>query len=126
MFLVFSKIPIFFKFIPSASLVEREITSGRLLRRCDLAAIRTGVSEMPFASLERVFPVQGAITIISIRPFGPMGSACGMVVIGAFPVNSLACAKNSSLVPKREFSVAACSEKTGSRLAPVRFKSSKA
>ena len=45
-----TRIPIFFRFIPRASLVDKEITSGRLLRRWDFAAISTGVSEMPFAS----------------------------------------------------------------------------
>ena len=55
-FLVFNKIPIFFRFIPRASLVDK------------------------------VFPVQGAITKISSMDFGPIGSASGMVIIGALPV----------------------------------------
>ena len=118
--------PIFFRFIPSASLVDRESTSGRLLRRWDFAAISTGVSEIPFASLESVFPVQGEMTRISISPFGPMGSAPGMVVMGFFPVSSSARAKNSVLLPNLESRVEAWVEKTGSKLAPVFFRSSSA
>ena len=90
MFLVLRSIPIFFRFIPSASLVDKEMTSGLLFRRCDFAAINTGVSEIPFASFDRVFPVHGAMTRISSMDFGPIGSASGMVRIGSFPVKSLA------------------------------------
>lgn len=45
------------------------------LRICALAAIRTGVSVIAFASFAAEFPVHGAITITSRYPFGPIGSA---------------------------------------------------
>ena len=122
MFFVFRRMPIFFKFIPRASLVDREITSGRLLRRWDFAAISTGVSEIPFASLESVLPVQGAMTRMSISPFGPIGSAAGIVVIGAWPVRSSARSRKEALVPKRESREEALSENTGSSFAPVSFR----
>ena len=105
-------------------MVDREITNGRLLRRWDFAAISTGVSEIPLASLESVFPVQGAITRISISSFGPMGSAAGMVVIGVWPVKALARSIKDALVPKRELREEAFSEKTGRRSAPVSFNAS--
>lgn len=75
-----------FQIHSSASLVDKEMTSGLLFRRCDFAAINTGVSEIPFASFDRVFPVHGAMTRISSMDFGPIGSASGMVRIGSFPV----------------------------------------
>ena len=70
--------------------MERDITSGLLLRKWALAAMRTGVSEIPLASFDKVFPVQGAMSRISNNALGPMGSASGMVVIGSLPVISLA------------------------------------
>ena len=126
MFLVFKRMPIFFRFMPRASLVDKESTRGRLLRRWDLAAISTGVSEMPFASLDNVFPVQGAMTRISISPLGPMGSAPGMVVIGSLPVMAFARSRKEALVPNLESRWEAFRENTGSRLAPVFFSSSSA
>ena len=116
----------FFRFMPRASLVERESTSGLLLRRWDFAAISTGVSEMPFASLDKVFPVQGAITRISINPLGPIGSAPGIVVMGSFPVSLRARSRKEALVPNLESRLDAFRENTGSRLAPVFFNSSSA
>ena len=75
---MYIKAPIFLKFMPSASLVEIEITSGRLFRKCAFAAINTGVSTMPASNFASVFPVQGAITITSRRALGPIGSASCM------------------------------------------------
>ncbi len=107
-------------------MVDKEITSGRLLRRWDFAAISTGVSEMPFASLERVFPVQGAMTKISTSPLGPMGSAAGIEVIGIWPVRFFARSRKEALVPNLESREEAFREKTGRRLAPVSFNVSSA
>ena len=87
-FLLLHKSPIFFKFMPSPSFVEMEITSGLLLRICAFAAINTGVSVIPFASLAAVFPVHGMIASTSRNPFGPIGSALSMDTIGSFPVIS--------------------------------------
>lgn len=116
----------FFRFMPRASLVDKDSTSGRLLRKWDFAAIRTGVSEIPFASFDKVFPVQGAMTRISISPLGPMGSASGIVVIGSLPVRLFARSRKELLVPNLESSWEALCENTGSRLAPVFFNSSSA
>ena len=63
--------------------------------------MRTGVSEMPFANLDKVFPVHGAMTSMSNKAFGPMGSASGIVVIGFLPVISSAFFKKSSQFPNR-------------------------
>ena len=92
----------FLKFIPMASLVDKEITRGFSLRRWAFAAISTGVSVMPFASFARVFPVQGAIRRISRYPLGPMGSAASMVRMGSRPVRPLILRMYSSVLPKRE------------------------
>jgi len=119
MFLVFKRIPIFFRFIPSASFVERATTSGRLFRKCAFAAIKTGVSDIPFASLDSVFPVQGAMTRMSNNAPGPIGSASGMVVIGFRPVISSARFRKSLQLPNRLSVVDAWSEKIGYRFAPV-------
>ncbi len=54
------------------------------------AAINTGESVIPFANFAAVFPVQGAIIIISAIPLGPNGSASSIVTIGLFPVSSYA------------------------------------
>ena len=56
------------------SIVEG-IFIGQTLGESAFAAINTGVSVIPAASLAIVFPVQGAITMTSKYPFGPMGSA---------------------------------------------------
>lgn len=53
------------------------------------------MSDIPFASLDRVFPVQGAITKISSIDFGPIGSASGIVIIGDLPVICEASSKKS-------------------------------
>ena len=73
-------------FMPNPSLVDKKITRGLLFRRCALAAIRTGVSVIPFASLAAVLPVQGRMTRRSKYPVGPMGSAASIRQIGSLPV----------------------------------------
>ena len=55
--------------------------SGFSCLRCDLAAIVTGVSVIPYDNLDMVFPVQGAISIISVIALGPIGSASLMVLM---------------------------------------------
>ena len=97
MFFVFNNMPIFFRFIPSASLVDKKITKGLLFLRWDFAAISTGVSDIPFASFDKVLPVHGDINKISTKDLGPMGSASGIVVIGGLPDISSAFFKKSSL-----------------------------
>ena len=81
-------IPIFLKLAPSASFVEMAITSGLPLRICALVAISTGVSVIPLQSFAAVFPVQGAMTMMSRKLFGPIGSAAQMVRMPSFPVIS--------------------------------------
>ena len=68
---------------------------------------------MPWASLERVLPVQGAMTRTSSSFFGPMGSASGMRVSTGLPQMASALRRCSSAVPKRLSSVAAEWEKMG-------------
>ena len=111
MFFVLRSIPMFFRFIPRASFVLKKITRGLLFLRCAFAAMSTGVSEIPFASFESVFPVHGAIIIMSSMDFGPIGSASGIVTIGGFPLISSASLRKSFDFPKREFVFAALSEK---------------
>ena len=84
MFLLFNSKPIFLRFIPKASLEDRNKITGRWFRNCAFAAIRTGVSVMPFASFARVFPVHGAIKSAKKGAFGPIGSASFMVVMQVF------------------------------------------
>ena len=66
---------------PRASFVAIAMISGFSCLRCDLAAIVTGVSVIPYDNLDMVFPVQGAISIISVRALGPIGSASLMVLM---------------------------------------------
>ena len=111
MFLALSSKPIFFIFMPKASFVEMEISSGLLFRRWAFAAIRTGVSVIPLASFAIVLPVQGKRTRMSSRLPGPMGSASDMVKRGLFPVIASAFFMKSSAFPKRLSMVWAASEK---------------
>ena len=60
---------------PSASLVETVMITGRLFRKWLFAAMVTGPSAIPCASLARVFPVQGAMINASSSFLGPIGSA---------------------------------------------------
>ena len=83
-------------FIPSASFVEIDKSRGLSFLKCAFAAINTGVSVIPLANLAMVLPVQGMITKISRRLFGPIGSAWDMVRIGSIPVTVRAFSINSS------------------------------
>ena len=74
---------------------------------------------MPLASLDRVFPVHGAIIRRSSIDFGPIGSASGIVVIGGFPLISSASFRKSLHLPKRLSVEEALSEKIVNRLACV-------
>ncbi len=56
---------------------------------------------MALAILARVLPVQGATTTASSMLLGPKGSASTIVVMGSFPVISLACLRKSVVFPKR-------------------------
>ena len=69
MFFMLNSRPMFLRLMPRASLVDTDITSGLPFRRCAFAAMRTGVSVIPLASLARVLPVQGAMRRISRYPF---------------------------------------------------------
>ncbi len=79
----------------------KKITKGLLFLRCAFAAIKTGVSEIPFANFDKVLPVHGAIIKMSNMDFGPIGSASGIVVIGGLPLISSAICKKSLHFPKR-------------------------
>ena len=83
----------------NASLVEMAIIKGFSFLKWDFAAMVTGVSVIPFASFAIVFPVAGAIIIISVIFFGPMGSAPCIVWIILFPVISSIWAIKSSALP---------------------------
>ena len=122
MFFVFNSMPMFFRFMPRASLVERKMTSGLLFLRCDFAAINTGVSDIPFASLDSVLPVHGAITRMSTSDLGPIGSAPGMVVMGSLPLIAFARSRKSAQLPKRLSVVEARSENIVRSFAPQSFK----
>ena len=108
----------FFMFMPRASLVETEISSGLLFLKCAFAAIKTGVSVIPLASFAIVFPVQGNSTRMSSRLCGPIGSASEMVRMGFRPVISSACCKNAFGDPKRLSIVCAELEKIVCTMAP--------
>ena len=69
----------FLAHMASASFVETASSTGPPLRRCDLAAMMTGVSMIPQASLPSELPVQGAMITRSSRCFGPIGSTSGSV-----------------------------------------------
>ena len=71
---------------PNASLVEIEIKSGFWFLKCALAAIKTGVSVIAFASFASVLPVHGKITKISKKFLGPIGSESSIVKIALFLV----------------------------------------
>ncbi len=86
MYLVFKMAPRFFAFAERPSFVEIPIMTGLRLRMVDLAAIRTGPSVIPYASLAKVFPVHGAITNASRTFVGPKGSTSATVRIGSLPV----------------------------------------
>ena len=103
---------------PSASFVETAITTGRLLRRCALAASVTVVSVMPFAIFPRVFPVVGAIISKSSSFLGPIGSASGRVLIISFPVISVISSAKSLAEPNRVSVVNAVSDIMGTTLNP--------
>ena len=83
------------------SFVETAISTGRLLRKCDLHAIRTGVAVIAFASFEIVLPVHGTTATTSSSFLGPIGSASLMVQIGSWPVIRTRVSYNSSLVINR-------------------------
>ena len=116
-----SSVPIFFAEADSASLVETVISTGLALRRCDLTAIVTGVSVMPQASFASVFPVHGATISRSNIFFGPIGSACGMVLITPLPQMFSAVMMFSSAVPKRVSSEEALYDIMGVSSAPAAF-----
>ena len=96
---MFIRFPIVLKFMPSASFVEIAITSAFPFRICAFAAISTGVSMIPVHNLAAVFPVHGAITMISKKLFGPIGSACWIVRIPSFPVIAQISSTNSFAFP---------------------------
>ena len=113
MFFILANIPRFRKLIPSASFVETARISGLSFLRCALAAIKTGVSVIPPHNFAIVFPVQGAMTIASRFPFGPIGSAACMERMPICPVISSICSVNTSAFPKRLSMVCTFSEKIG-------------
>ena len=119
MFFIFISIPIFLKPAPSASFVEIAITSGFPFLICAFVAISTGVSVMPLHSFAAVLPVQGAITIISRKLLGPIGSAAQIVRIPSFPVISQMPSTYSFALPNRVSQVCALKEKTGMTFAPI-------
>jgi len=65
----------FFADADKASFVDTAIKTGQEFLRVAFVAIVTAESVIPFASFPNVFPVHGAITIISNKFFGPIGSA---------------------------------------------------
>ena len=95
------------------SLVETASTTGRPLRRCDLAAMVTAVSAIPFASFPMVLPVAGAMTSTSASPFGPSGSTEGISYSTSFPVICSRFSSSISELPKRVSVNAAFSETMG-------------
>ena len=70
------------------------------------------------ASFAAVFDVQGATTIMSVSPLGPIGSAAEIVVITSFPVIFRSFSRFSSAVPKRVDTDEAFSDIIGIRSAP--------
>lgn len=84
-----------------ASLVAQHSTTGMPMRKADFTAMVTGVSVMPAAILERVFPVQGATASKSTRPLGPMGSAWTMVWSTGRPAIPSTRRTQSWALPKR-------------------------
>ena len=82
-------------------MTDNTILSGRSDRKCALTAMQTGVSVMPFASLAKVFPVQGQMTRASKGMVGPNGSAAGTVRMAGRP--QMASTRETRLVaePKR-------------------------
>ena len=122
MFFMLNSRPMFLRLMPRASLVDTDITSGLPFRRCAFAAIRTGVSVIPLASLARVLPVQGAMRRISRYPFGPMGSASSIFSIGFISAMDVIRSINWPVSPKRESVDWTLPEKTGCRMAPVSFR----
>ena len=95
------------------------MTSGLPLRICAFAAISTGVSTIPPVSFAAVFPVHGAITIISRKLFGPIGSAAQMERIPSFPVISQIPSTYSLALPNLVSQVCALNEKIGITFAPI-------
>ena len=85
----------------------------------DFATIVTGVSEMAFASFDKVFPVQGATTNTSIMFFGPTGSASVIVFIGEILVIFVTLSSKSFAVPKRVSVFETDKEKIGITLYPL-------
>ena len=77
------------------------MTSGRPFLRWAFAAIATAESVSPWESLERVLPVQGAISSASRGREGPRASASAMVVMTGPPVSSMSRRMFSTAVPKR-------------------------
>ena len=125
-FFALIKSPIFFIFKPRASFVETDNKSGLSFLRWAFAAIKTGVSVIPFASFASVFPVHGKMTSRSSRLLGPIGSASLMVRIGGKPVISSALFKKLSAVPKRLSILCAESEKMVCMTAPSFWSASSA
>ena len=109
------------------SFVASATTTGLPLRRWDFAAIVTGPSVMPWASLARVLPVQGAMTRTSARSCGPNGSASTMVRMAGRPAARSTRAMRSSASPKRVSYRAVFSERMGtsSKLSAISSKSIK-
>ena len=74
---------------------------------------------MPLASLDRVFPVHGAIIRRSSIDFGPIGSASGIVVIGGFHLFLQQVSENLYIYQNGMSVEEALSEKIVNRLACV-------
>lgn len=109
-----------------ASLVETARTTGFRFRRWLLTARVTGSSVIPFASLARVLPVQGATSKRSVLFWGPMGSAPGRSKIGGQPQISVTRARKSAAFPKRVSVAAAAGERMGRMEKPCLLHSSMA
>ena len=87
------------RFADMASLLASAIKSGRLLRKCALAAIQTAGSVMPPASFASVFPVHGAIISASSGCLGPNVSVAVIVCKHALPQISEISRRSSSALP---------------------------
>ena len=89
------------------------MTRGFPFLRWALAAMSTGVSVIPQASLARVLPVQGAMRSTSRYALGPMGSASSTRRMGGFPAVPVIRRMKSPVSPKRESVVWTLLEKMG-------------
>ena len=108
-------------------LIFEVLLPGVFLVWIGIAAIVTGPSVMPWASLARVLPVQGAMTRTSARFCGPNGSASTMVRMAGRPAARSTRAMRSSASPKRVSYRAVFSERMGtnSKLSAISSKSIK-